>query len=61
VLKFIHSIERTDLVSGETSVTVLHSSYSDAAWENDIETEKEYDRQRWKTSKGRRILGKTRE
>jgi hypothetical protein len=26
VLKFIHLIQRTELVSGETSVTVLHSS-----------------------------------
>jgi hypothetical protein len=26
VLKFLHFIERTELVSGETSVTILHSS-----------------------------------
>jgi hypothetical protein len=52
--------ERTELVSGETSVTVLRSSWRDTALENDIETEKESDRQRGETSKARRILGKTR-
>jgi hypothetical protein len=61
VLKFIHLTERTELVSGETSVTVLYSSKRDTAWENDIETGKECDRQREETSKARRILGKTRE
>jgi hypothetical protein len=29
VLKFIYLIERTGLVCGETSVTILHSSYKD--------------------------------
>jgi hypothetical protein len=40
VLKFIHLIERAELVSGEMCVTVLHSSYRDTAWENDVETDR---------------------
>jgi hypothetical protein len=52
-------VVRTELVSGETSVTILRSSWRDTAREKDIETEKECDSQRGKTNKAREILGQT--
>jgi hypothetical protein len=60
VLKFIHLIERTELVSGETSVTIC-IAVRGIQREKMIETMKECDKQRGKTSKVRRILGNTRE
>jgi hypothetical protein len=47
MLKFIHLIESTELVNGETSVTILHSSQkSRDRGKNDTGTERERERER---------------
>jgi hypothetical protein len=58
-------MERTELVSGEMGVTILHSSQkSGDRGENDAGTERDRqrirERQREETCKARRKLGKTR-
>jgi hypothetical protein len=63
VLKLIHLTERTELVSGETSVTVciaVRGIQREKMIERQRERE-ECDRQRGETSKARRILGKAHE
>jgi hypothetical protein len=62
VLKFIHLIERTELVSEETSVTILYSSKKSRNRGKMIQgqIERERVRERWrenKTVNARRMLG----
>jgi hypothetical protein len=60
VLKFIHLIERTELVSGETCVTVCIAVRGIERGRMMYRQREECDRQREETSKARKILGKTR-